>query len=155
MNLKVQRRIAAQILKCGVDRVAFNKEKLDDIKEAITRADIKTLIKNGFIIAKKKKGISRAKAKHTVHQRQLGRRRGFGSRKGKKTARQSSKRSWITKVRNQRDLLLTLKNKNLIQRDSYRKLYRMVSGGFFRSRRHIKIYLKEKNIVLDNKNVIR
>ena len=59
MKLTTQRRIAADILKCGLDRVSFNKDKLEDIKEAITKADLKTLIKNGLIIAKKKKGISR------------------------------------------------------------------------------------------------
>ena len=155
MNLKVQRRIAAGILKCGSDRVIFNKDKLDNIKEAITKADIKSLIKNGIIIAKKKKGVSRVRAKFIAHQKDLGRRRGLGSRKGKKTARQPSKKSWMTKVRTQRDLLLTLRNKNLIPRDSYRNLYRKVSGGFFRSRRHIRIYLKENNILMEKKNVNR
>lgn len=155
MNLKVQRRIAATILKCGKDRVIFNKDKLDDIKGAITKADIKSLIKNGVIIARKKKGISRGRSKLTHHQKQLGRRRGIGSRKGKKTARSPSKKSWMTKVRTQRDLLLTLKNKDLIPKEEYRNLYRKISGGFFRSRRHIRIYLKENNILINNKNVNR
>lgn len=155
MNLKVQRRIAATILKCGSDRVSFNKDKLDDIKEAITKADIKTLIKNGVIIAKKKKGISRGRAKFLHHQKQLGRRRGIGSRKGKKTARNPSKKSWITKVRTQRDLILNLRTKSLIRDEEYRNLYRRIAGGFFRSRRHIRIYLKENNLLLDKKNVNR
>ncbi|HLC73975.1 MAG TPA: 50S ribosomal protein L19e [Candidatus Nanoarchaeia archaeon] len=152
MNLKVQRKIAAQILKCGADRVSFNVDKLPEIKEAITKADIRSLIKNGLIIAKKKKGISRFRAKFTIHQRQLGRRRGLGSRKGKKTARTPSKKVWMTKVRTQRDLLVTLKQKNIIAPDSYRNLYRKISGGFFRSRRHIKIFIKENNLTME-KNV--
>ncbi|MBS3149405.1 50S ribosomal protein L19e [Candidatus Woesearchaeota archaeon] len=155
MNLKVQRRIAASILKCGLGRVSFNKDKLDDIKEAITKADIKSLVKNGIIIAKKKKGISRGRAKSLHHQKQLGRRRGIGSRKGKKTARNPSKKSWMTKVRTQRDLILILRSKDLIPKGEYRNLYRKVSGGFFRSRRHIKIYLKENNMLLEKKNVNR
>lgn len=155
MNLKVQRRLAAQILKCGFDRVIFNKDKLDLIKESITKADIKSLIKNGVIIARKKKGISRGHAKYVAHQQKLGRRRGIGSRKGKKTARDPSKRIWISKVRAQRGLILILRDKDIIAKETYRNLYKRVSGGFFRSKRHINIYLKENNLIQNKKNVIR
>ena len=57
MNLKVQRRLAAQILKCGFDRVIFNKDKIDLIKESITKADIKSLIKNSSFAQIKYKSI--------------------------------------------------------------------------------------------------
>ena len=44
--LDVQRRLAAQILKCGENRVRFDPESLEDIKEAITKQDIKDLLKD-------------------------------------------------------------------------------------------------------------
>ena len=47
--LDVQRRLAAQILKCGENRIRFDLERLEDIKEAITKTDIRSLINNGVI----------------------------------------------------------------------------------------------------------
>ena len=42
--LNVQKRLAAQILKCGRNRVRFDPDRLEDIKEAITKTDIRSLI---------------------------------------------------------------------------------------------------------------
>ena len=44
MMLKPQKRIAAQVLKCSPKKIVFDTEKLSEIKEAITKQDIKTLI---------------------------------------------------------------------------------------------------------------
>ena len=151
MNLKVQRRLAAQILKCGFDRVIFNKDKIDLIKESITKADIKSLIKNGVIIARKKKGISRGHAKYVAHQQKLGRRRGIGSRKGKKTARLNQKETWINKIRKQRMYIHSLRDNNLVATGAYRELYMKSKGGFFRSLRHLKLYVKEKGLINNEK----
>ena len=46
MELKIQKRLAAQILKCSQHKIVFDNSKLKDIKEAITKVDIKTLIAN-------------------------------------------------------------------------------------------------------------
>ncbi|ENN96186.1 50S ribosomal protein L19e, partial [Methanocaldococcus villosus KIN24-T80] len=37
MNLTVQRRLAAKILKCGLDRVWIDPEHIEDVKMAMTR----------------------------------------------------------------------------------------------------------------------
>ena len=42
MELKVQKRLAAQIFQCSPKRVIFNPEKLTEIKEGITKGDVRS-----------------------------------------------------------------------------------------------------------------
>lgn len=97
MKLTTQKRIAAQILKTGINRVYLDPEKISDIKEAITKSDIRGLINSGVIRAKSKQGISSFRFKQLKKQKRKGRKSGHGSRKGKQTARLSRKESWIQK----------------------------------------------------------
>ncbi len=146
MKLTTRKRIAAQILKVGVNRVLLSKDRLKDIKEAITKEDIRGLIKEGAIKSKQKKGISKFRSKKIKKQKRKGRRKGPGSRKGTRKARISKKKSWMIKVRAQRKLIKLLKNKKLITSKTYNFLYRKIKGNFFRSRNHIKLFLNEHNL---------
>lgn len=147
MKLKNQKRIAAKILKVGKKHVKFDQDKLSDIKEAITKADIRSLVGQNIIKRKQYKSQSHSKARKVAEQKRKGRRKGHGSRKGKSTARLPPKRVWINKVRLQRDLLSTLKDKKLITNKTYREMRAKVKGGFFRTRNHISLYLKEHNLI--------
>ena len=146
MRFKIQKRLAAEILKCSKKKITFDKDRLSDIKEAITKADIKSLIGNKAISKKAGKHVSRARARVQLRQKRKGRRRGHGSKKGKRTSRLSKKEKWIKTVRAQRDLLKELRNKEIISKSDYQMLYRKSKGGFFRSRRHIKMYIEEHDI---------
>ncbi len=147
MKLTTQKRLAMQVLNVGRNKVLFDKDRLDEIKEAITKADIRSLISNNAIRAKPKIGTSRVRARKRITQRRKGRQKGEGKRKGKRTARLSRKEAWMISIRNQRELLKKLKEKELISPQIYRSLYKKSKGGFFRSRRHIKLYLQEHNLV--------
>lgn len=151
MNLRNKKRIASSILKVGLKRVKFDSDKLPEIKESITKGDIKSLIKSKVITPKKKRGISKYRARKIKLQKKKGRRKGLGSRKGKKTARLPSKKLWMGKIRAQRSLLKDLKNKKLISSKDYRILYLKAKGGFFRTKRHIKVYIKEHNLIKNEK----
>lgn len=151
MKLDVQKRIAASVLKCSPKRVVFDNSKIDQIKEAITKADIRGLIIDGVIYKKPKQGISNARTKKIRIQKAKGKRKGHGSRKGKKKARTPQKREWINKVRLQRELLKTLKEKNILDNKTYWMLYRKSKGGFFRSRRHLRLYIEEQGLNKKNK----
>lgn len=151
MNLKNKKRIASSILKVGLKRVKFDPDRLPEIKEAITKGDIKSLIKSKSIKSKKKKGISKYRIRKIKLQKKKGRRAGLGSRRGKKTARLASKKSWMIKIRAQRNLLKELKDKNLISSKDYRNLYLKSKGGFFRTKRHIGVYIKEHNLIKNEK----
>ena len=151
MKLNVQKRIVAGILKCSPKRVIFDTSRLSDIKEAITKIDLRALISEGAITEKPIGGNSTVKARKRALQRAKGRQRGFGKRKGKKYARLPKKTAWINKVRGQRELIRRLKEKKIISTKNYRNLYLKIKGGFFRSTRHIKVYIDEHKLVENKK----
>ncbi len=146
MELTLQKRLAASLLRCSPKRVVFNTEQLTEIKEAITKGDIRSLIKQGTIHAVQKIGISRHRAKERQQQRKKGRQRGHGSRKGTKNARLSQKGQWMDKVRLQRAFIKGLRDNERIPVNTYHILYRKVKGGFFRSLRHVKLYMEENKL---------
>jgi len=149
--LNVQKRLSAQILKCGKNRIKFNPSRLDDIKEAITKTDIRSLINDGAITKNRMLGQSRFHAKLRKEQKSRGKQKGFGSRKGKKTARLDPKRKWINKIRLQRRFLKSLRDKNIIPTSIYHELYAKSKGGFFRSIRHLKLYTTEGGYLKNEK----
>ncbi|MBI2672481.1 50S ribosomal protein L19e [Candidatus Woesearchaeota archaeon] len=146
MKLKTQKRIAAKVLKCGLDRVKFDVARLNEIKEAITKSDIRRLIGMGAISLKQKHGISSYRANKIRLQKRKGKRKGPGSRKGTRHARLTRKRRWIQKVRVQRGFLRLLKEKKLITTQTNREIYTMIKGNVFRSKRHIKLFLEENKL---------
>ncbi len=148
--LRSQKRIAAGILKVGINRIWLDPTRLSDIKEAITKADIKGLISGSIIKALPVKGIGQFRVRKRKEQRRKGRRKGSGSRKGKATARLKRKRAWIERIRTQRKFLAELKDKKIIDKAVFRNLYLKSKGGFFRSKRHIKLYIGEHKLVAKN-----
>jgi large subunit ribosomal protein L19e len=147
MNLKLQRRLAADILKCGENRVWLDSESLDSIAEAVTKEDIRQLIQDGLIKRKPVKGISRSRARMRLQQRRKGRRRGYGRRKGRKTARMSRKTKWIIRIRALRKRLKYLRETGLIDSRTYRMLYRKAKGGEFRSISHLNSYIQAQGLI--------
>lgn len=145
--LDVQRRIAADILKCGRNRIRFDPEKAEEIKEAITKSDVRALIGNGTITKRRLNSTSRFWARKIKEQKRFGRQKGHGSRKGKKTARLKPKRIWISNIRLQRNFIKSLRNKEAITSAIYHELYLKSKGGFFRSLRHLKTYSQERGIL--------
>jgi large subunit ribosomal protein L19e len=148
MDLKVQKRLAAQILECSSKRVVFDNERLDDIKQAITKRDLKLLIGDGAIRMAPMNSTSRVRARKIQVQKSKGRRKGAGSRKGSFNSRFQVKMVWMNNLRVQREFLKLLLEKSIITRNAYRKLYLMSKGGYFRSRRHIKLFLAEHDEML-------
>ena len=149
--LNVQRRLAASILKCGENRIRFDPGRIEDIKESITKSDIRALISNGTITKRRLLSTSRFWARKTKYQKSLGKQKGPGSRKGKKTARSVPKRRWINNIRLQRNFIKLLRLKNLITSAAYHELYSKSKGGFFRSLRHLKMYTQERGFLKDEK----
>ena len=145
MDLKLQKKLASKISNKSPKKIRINMERLDDIKEAITKADVRSLISDGAIGVGSKVGVSRYRAKARAAQRRKNKQRGAGRKKGKKGARQDKKEVWMDKVRCQRALIRSLKDKLDVK--VFRNLLLKVKGGYFRSVRHIKIYLTEHKLV--------
>jgi len=147
MKLNNQKRIAASLLRTSRKNVWVDPTKADEVKEAITKTDIRALISDKVIKGKPKRGISRSRTRKNIVQKRKGRRKGSGSKKGKSTARLSNKKIWMASIRLQRKFLKELKDKKIIEPKNYHVLYAKTKGGFFRSKRHIKLYIKENNLV--------
>ncbi|MAF99266.1 MAG: 50S ribosomal protein L19e [Nanoarchaeota archaeon] len=145
--MKNKKQLAARILNVSKKKVAFAFDALKDIKKAITRSDMRGLIAVGKISKKNTREVSRVRARKIASQKRKGLQRGHGKRKGKKYSLVSKKDKWMNKVRAQRKLLKELKQWGKISPEVYTKLYRKVSGGYFRNRRHIKLYIKEYNLL--------
>ena len=143
----VQRRLASQIMKCGEHRIKFDPERLDDIKEAITKTDVRSLINQGAITRRRVLNTSRFWARKRKEQKSHSKQKGHGSRKGKKTARLPPKRVWINKIRLQRGYIQSLRDNKMISTTDYHELYMKSKGGFFRSIRHLKLYAQERGLI--------
>ncbi|OYT54230.1 MAG: 50S ribosomal protein L19e [Candidatus Altiarchaeales archaeon ex4484_2] len=142
MNLNSQKRMAAELLDVGVNRVKINPEAVDDVSTAITRDDIRFYINNKLITAEQEKGISKSRLKHKNTQKKKGKRKGYGHRRGTRNARNNTKREWIRKIRALRDELRKLKAEGGITRPEYRKLYSQAKGNLFHSRRHLREHIE-------------
>ncbi len=143
--------LAAKILKTSPKKVKFLADALEDIKKAITRSDLRGLIAVKKIIKGKSNEHSRAGARKIAAQRSKGRHKGKGTRKGAKYSLVNKKDRWMAKVRVQRTFLKELKEKKLVSTQNYQMLYRKVKGGYFRNKRHIKLYLTEYHLI-ENKD---
>lgn len=151
MDLKNQKRMAAEILGCGISRVWIDPNRIEDVAEAITRADIRTAIASGTIRALPKKGISKGRIRYLQQQKKKGRRRGPGSRKGAAGARHPRKRLWIRTIRPIRATLRELRDEGKISRSVYREFYLKAKGGMFKSRHHLISHLiSEGHLKEDN-----
>ncbi|MEM1577495.1 MAG: 50S ribosomal protein L19e [Candidatus Pacearchaeota archaeon] len=140
MSLKTQRRLAAEILGVGINRVKFMPEKINEIKEAITRKDIEELIKEGAIKKRPIKGYKR-RAGRKRQKRYKKRRRGEGKIKKKVIDR---KRKYIILIRNLRRYLKNLKNRGILTTREYRILRKQAKGGRFKSKKELMEYIKIK-----------
>lgn len=146
MNLKSQRRLAAAVLGIGVNKVWIDPEMAYEVEAAITRQEIRKLIKEGAIKPLPDKGLSRGRAKARASQRRAGRRKGPGTKKGSKYSVVSRKDRWISRIRALRKRLRRLRDRRMITVSNYRMLYRKAKGGEFRNVSELERYITENNL---------
>jgi large subunit ribosomal protein L19e len=146
VDVSNQRRMAAQIMKCGLYRVYMppDKEKLQEISEATTRAAVRSLIVRRYITKVPERGVSRGRARLYHEQRRKGRRRGMGSRRGPSGARTNDKTRWISNIRAMRLTLRRLRVQKKISTKQYRAYYMMAKGGQFHSSGHLLLQMETR-----------
>lgn len=127
MNLEKKKTLAAKTLNVGRDRIVLNVERIDEIKEAITRQDIRDLYLSKAIMIKP---ISGRKSKPSRNTR---RRLGSVKKKPKK-----GKRHYIILTRKLRSYLKELFLQNKITKEKYLVLRKQIRASEFRSKAHIK-----------------
>lgn len=145
-NLRSQRRLAAQILKVGQDRVWIDPNRIEDVEAAITREEIRKLIHEGVIKPLKEKGVSRARARMVHEKKKKGLRKGPVSKSGAAKAKVSKKEAWMNRIRALRKRLRELKAQKIITESTYRKLYVMAKSGRFTSVADMERYIKAHDL---------
>lgn len=143
-TLSPQKRMAAQLMKAGMSRVWMDTKSIDDIAEAVTKDDIRKLIRRNVIQKRPSKGNSRSRFKAAKAQRDKGRRKGPGSRKGTKKARDPKKRKWVRSIRAMRNSLKEMRDSGKITRSDYRLFYKKIKGGTFRTRNALLLHMREQ-----------
>jgi large subunit ribosomal protein L19e len=140
-DLTAQRRLAADVLDVGKNRVWFDPDQQGEIVEAITREDIRELVDDGTIRAEDKKGISKGRSRERKDKRAYGHQKGPGTRQGKAGARKNEKEQWQQQIRAQRKKLNELRGNGDITRTQYRELYNKARGGEFESVQYLLNYI--------------
>ena len=138
MSVRLARRVAAEELGRGEASIRFRPESLEEIGKAITRDDVRRLIKDGAITA--------VKTKRELHKRRARRKRyrGPGKRKGTANARRGM--SWEKKTRAQRTLLDQLRRMGKLDRKVFRRYYLLTKGNAFPDERSLLLHLSDDGI---------
>ena len=83
-SLKLQKRLAASVMKCGKNKVWLDPNEINEIANANSRQNIRKLIKDGLVIKKPVAVHSRSRVRENTEARRKGRHTGYGKRKGKR-----------------------------------------------------------------------
>jgi large subunit ribosomal protein L19e len=142
VNLKTKKRLVSRVTGVGMSRIKFDSESSDDIADAITRANIRSLISSGAITIKAARGTSRGRSKYKKTQKG---KRGTttGSKKGRKGARVGKKEVYVKKVRSLRHRLKVAKDRKEITNPEFWNLYRKVGGNTVRNIAHLRSLIDE------------
>jgi len=143
-DLSAQKRLAADVLDVGKNRLWFDPEEQGEIADAITREDIRELVDQGIIQADEPSGNSRGRARERAEKRSYGHQTGPGSRRGKAGGRQTEKDEWRNRIRAQRRRLRELRDDGELSSSAYRELYDQAGGGEFDSVADMERFIDEQ-----------
>ena len=151
MSIKFTKRAAASILGRGINSIRIKDSDKEAIGKAITRDDVRDLIKKGSVYAiVAKKNLSLHGKEHDLKKRK-GRRIGRGRRKGTFKARQGI--PYKQKIRAQRRLISKLKEEGALNNEQFNMLYALVKGGTFTSKITLLNRIKSEGITLSDENI--
>ncbi len=142
VNLKAKKRLASRVVGVGVHRIKFDSDHLDDIADAITRDNIRSLITANTITIKPIVGTSRGRAQaKRIQKKKRGTKQ--GSKKGRKGARSPRKDAHMIKVRALRYRLKIAKDRKEITNPEFWQLYKMIGGNTIRNSAHQRSLIEE------------
>ena len=132
MNLRAKKNLAAKTFGVGKERIAFVNERMEEIKEAITKQDMRNLQKEGAILIKEIRGRGKNIKKS--------KKRGVGKIRRKVNTR---KKDYVILTRKLRRTLGESKKKGELNREEFKKIREKIRNKLFRSKAHLKEHLGE------------
>lgn len=133
MNLKKKKQLVARTFNIGAGRIAFDSERIDEIKEAITKQDMRDLLSSGVIFIKEVKGRRKEKQR---------KRRKKGPGKIKKKIK-NRKQRYVKITRKLREFVRQLKLQGRISKEDYKIIRKQIRARMFRSKEHMNELIKE------------
>ena len=129
MNLGKKKSLAIRTLKVGKERIVFLKPRLDEIKEAITKQDIRDLQKEGAILVKEIKGRKKVEKKNN---------RSPGNIRKKVNKR---KQNYVIMTRKLRKYVVEMKKQGKLSQEDVIDIRKKIRNKIFRSKAHLKEYI--------------
>lgn len=132
MNLRRKKDMAVKALKVGRKRIVFIASRLTDIKEAITKQDIRDLKDDGAILVKGIKGRRKNEKRKNA--------RGPGKIKKKINTR---KRDYVIMTRKLRGYVAELKKRGELSLEEVKNIRKKIRNKDFKSKANLKNYIEE------------
>lgn len=129
MNLSKKKDLARRTLGIGRERIIFLESRLEDIKEAITKQDIRDLQKEGAILIREIRGKRKAKKK---------RRRSTGNIRKKVKRR---KKDYVIMTRKLRKYVSEMKKMGKVSKEDARDIMKKIRNRIFMSKSHLREHI--------------
>jgi len=129
MNLRTKKELAKRALKVGKDRIRFVTSRLSEIKEALTKQDIRDLKKDGAIVIKEVKGRKKVVKVNN---------RSTGNIRKKVNTR---KRDYVIMTRKLRRYVLEMKKQGKVTHEEYKDIRKKIRNKAFKSKANLKEYI--------------
>lgn len=135
--LSTIKRLASDILGVGESKIRIKPEDVGRAESALTREDVRALIKDKIVYVKRKPGFK------VLNRR---RKKLSGSRRGSMNTRTPEKGKWMTNVRAQRKYLAQLVSEGSLDKKQKRRVYLRIKGGSFKGKKAMLMYLQEAGL---------